>query len=81
MTMIVKDAQPCQHYAQPERAVDICLRVADKKKVANTSTLTKRKHKHQKETQETNSQSREFQPLNTATWSIIARITARRELE
>ena len=34
----------------------INLRVVDKKKVANTSTLTKCQCKHQNETQETNTQ-------------------------
>ena len=41
----------------------ILLRVADEKGVANTSTFTELKRKHQNETQEVY-QSREFQPLN-----------------
>ena len=41
----------------------ILLRVADEKKVANTSTFTELKRKHQNEAQEV-CRSREFQPLN-----------------
>ena len=42
--------------AQPKQLWYIHLRVADEKKVANTSMLAEHKRKYQNETQETNSQ-------------------------
>ena len=54
--MIVTHTQLCYHYAQPKTALVHPLRVVDKMKVANTSTLAKRKRKHQHKAQETNNE-------------------------